>query len=335
MANNPQDGAVEIFADIVRFSVLDRNGFPGIGQPTWTTAGLIKATLTPNLESGDDIAIKLASGDLGTMFRHGDMAKYYTFMLELLRPDQGMEAALAGGTAISDSTTASVATPAVPTPTPGTAGFLASGTYSVRVSAYNQYGETLACASTSTGVVTGPNGSVSLSIPATTGAVGYKVYFGTTGTELFIARVIAAAAGATTYVVTGAITPLGALPTANTTAGPGANIAYAAPNMGVVGNPNGVGVELFGKAVIQGQQVSNLPYWRWAIPGVKNLVVAARDFTNAALQNQFNGQAFPNANWGTGPFGDWNIPTTQVWQRQRCGIDIVPVDALTSLPATA
>jgi hypothetical protein len=329
-----QDGAVEIFADIVRFSTLDQNGFVGAGSATWTTAGLIKATLTPTLESGDDIAIKLASGNLGTMFRHGDMAKYYTFAIDIIRPDQGLEAALAGGTAINDSTTTAVTTPTAPTPTPGTAGVLASGTYSFRVSAYNQYGETLACASTSTGAVTGPTGSVSLSIPATTGAVGFKIYFGPSGQELFIARVIAAASGATTYVITGSAIPVGALPAANTTAGPGANVAYAAPNMGVVGNPNGVGVELFGKAVIQGQQVSYLPYWRWCIPGVKNLAQAARDFTNAALQNTFNGQAFPNANWGTGPFGDWNIPTTQVWQRQRCGLDIVPVDALTSLVAT-
>jgi len=327
------DGAVEIFADIVRFTVLDANGFPAAGANTWSTAGLIKATLTPVVEAGDDIAVKLASGDLAAWYRHGDMPKYKTIEIDMSRPDVNIEQALAGGSVITDSTTTALSTPTAPTPTPSASGgVLASGTYSVRVSAYNQYGETLACASTSTSAVTGPTGSVSLSWTAVTGAFGYKIYFGNTaGSEQFIARVQGQAV--TTYVVTGSITPSGAVPSSNNTAGPGA-VGYSAPNMGVVGNKNGVSVELFGKAVVGGVQATVLPYWRWVLPGCKNLVAQQRDFTNALLQNTFMGQAFPNPNWGTGPFGDWTYGSTQVEQRARCGIDVVPFDALTAIAAT-
>jgi hypothetical protein len=327
------DGATEMFADVIRFSALDVNGFVAAGAATWTTKGLIKVSLTPVVEGGDDIAVKQANGDLAGWYRHGDMHKYDNVSIDITRPDANLEALLAGGTVLNDTSTA-LATPTAPTPTPGTAGVLATGTYSVRVSGYNQYGETLACAATSTGAVTGPTGSVSLSIPASTGAVGFKIYFGPAGQEQFIARVIAAPTGATTYVITGSIVPLGALPSTNATAGPGAGVGYAAPPEGIVGNPNGVGVELWSKAVVNGVQATYLPYFRWVLPACKNLVVQQRDFTNAMLQNTYNGQAFPNPNWGSGPFGDWQFGSTQVVQRTRCGADIVPVDSLTALAAT-
>jgi hypothetical protein len=325
------DGVTQIFADIVRFSTLDANGFPAVGAATWSTAGLIKVTLTPVVEGGDDIAVKQANGNLAAWYRHGDMQKYQSIEIDLSRPDVNLEALLAGGTVLNDSTTTAVATPGTVTAT-GSVGAGVIPLLSVlgyRVSAYNQYGETI-CSAEATLTLTGSMNTAGLAWAVVTGAVGYKIYGRIQGAEQFIARVTT-----NSYTDLGTITPVGALPAVNTTAGPGAGVGYAAPNMGIVGNPNGVSVELFGKATINGVQATSLPYWRWVIPGVKNLVAQQRDFTNALLQNQFNGQAFPNPNWGGGPFGDWQFASAQVVQRARCGVDIVPADALTLIAATA
>ena len=97
--------------------------------------------------------------------------------------------------------------------TAGTGGTLAAATYYYRVSATDSAGtETLASAETSI-VTTGATSTATVNWGAVTGAAGYKVYGRTTGAELLIATVGAV----TTYTDTGAITPSGALPTANNT----------------------------------------------------------------------------------------------------------------------
>lgn len=94
-------------------------------------------------------------------------------------------------------------------------GSLPAATYYYRVSALDSSGdETLASTETSIMVVTGgTTHTVTVNWIAVTGAVGYKVYGRTTGTELLIAAVGAV----TTYIDTGAITPAGALPIKNST----------------------------------------------------------------------------------------------------------------------
>lgn len=104
--------------------------------------------------------------------------------------------------------------------TAGTGGTLVhSTTYYYRVSALNAYGETLA--STETSLATASNGSADTSTItvkwlAVAGATGYKVYGRSTGAELLIGTVGAVLL----FVDTGAVTPAGALPAANTTAAP-------------------------------------------------------------------------------------------------------------------
>ena len=92
------------------------------------------------------------------------------------------------------------------------AGTLAASTYYHRVSALNWRGETLAC--TEVGTAIAINKGVKLDWTAVTGASSYKIYGRTTGAELLIATVTAPTV---TYTDSGAITPAGALPTADTT----------------------------------------------------------------------------------------------------------------------
>lgn len=111
--------------------------------------------------------------------------------------------------------------PALPTPgtvtaTPATTGgTLAAGVHGYRVTATRGGGETLPSAEV-TATTTGATGTVALSWAAVYGATGYRVYGRTAAAELHLADVTAPA-----FTDTGAGTPAGALPVANSTAGPG------------------------------------------------------------------------------------------------------------------
>src|SRR5579875_3510323 len=136
------DGAAEIFATVARFSVLDSNGYVAAGANTFTTATLVKLTLTPVLETGDTLVTKLGSGTIGPHFKHGDMVKYYTGQLELAELPPVLEAMLAGGTVLS-TTAAALTSPTAPTATASTTGgtLKSTGSYTYKVTACNQYGE--------------------------------------------------------------------------------------------------------------------------------------------------------------------------------------------------
>lgn len=114
------------------------------------------------------------------------------------------------GVFLTPLTVTALATPVNAAFTPG-AGTLGTATYYYRVSAINDAGETLASTETSLAIV-GPAG-VNVNWGVVTGATGYKIYGRSTGAELLIATV----GNVTTYLDSGAITPSGALPAANTT----------------------------------------------------------------------------------------------------------------------
>lgn len=148
-----------------------------------------------------------------------------------------------------------------------------------------------------------------------------------------ITTTIAAGAIVPVFLDTGAVTPSGFVPTTDTTAGPG-QVGYQAPALGTVANPNGVSLEFFERAILNGVQASTLPYFRYVLPACKNFIVGARDITNANLQNVYTGTAFQNPNWGGGPTGDFQFDSTKVTQRTRCGSQIVPVPSLVAVAAT-
>jgi hypothetical protein len=100
-----------------------------------------------------------------------------------------------------------------------TGGTLAAGTYYYRVSALSAQGETLASTETSQ-ATTGSTSTVTVNWGSVAGAVGYRVYGRSTGAELLLAQVGAVL----TFVDTGAITPAGILPVANTSASAGATL---------------------------------------------------------------------------------------------------------------
>jgi hypothetical protein len=390
------DGAASIFAVATRICVLDSSGFINPGANTFTTNTLVKLTPTPVIETGDDIAIKNAAGDLAAWAKHPDMRKYYTIALELATPDPALEAACAGGVVYTDSSVA-LGAPAGLTVVPQiTLGTLAAATYGYRATYYNAYGESVAANDVSAVVASGTTGLNVINVgvmPA--GALGVRVYGRTIGGEQLLGsytnigtQATSAASGTgsptslpmtaltksipvgtpfqitgdtnttkivftttafapvgavtlpvsvsqsiTTTIVaanlvpvfldTGAGTPSGFVPTTDTTAGPG-QVGYQEPALGIVGNPNGVSVEVWTKAIYQGFQQPILPFYRWVLPRVTGMHTMPRDLANLNTATIIEGQGYGNPNWGTGPVGDWQFDSTKVFQRARCGAQVVP-----------
>lgn len=113
-------------------------------------------------------------------------------------------------------------TPTIDTPvnaafsTASTGGSLSNGTYSYRVSAINDLGETLASTEKSIALSAGTaTQTVVVNWTKVPDATGYRIYGRSAGAELFIAAVGAVG----TYTDLGSVTPSGALPSTNTTMG--------------------------------------------------------------------------------------------------------------------
>ena len=158
-----------------------------------TTSSRVVAAATTNATSLKGSAGNIAQMDLFNVAAYDVFFKYYN-------------KATAPTLALATPVNAAFATAT-------TGGTLAAATYFYRVSALNANGETLASTETSQ-VTSGTTSTVTVNWGAVTGATGYKVYGRTTGAELLIATVGAV----TTYIDTGAVSPAGALPAANTTA---------------------------------------------------------------------------------------------------------------------
>jgi len=181
MANPNQGAAVWVVA--TRISVLDVNGFPDAGANAFVTNTPMKVTGAPVVETGDDIAVKNAAGDLAVWARHSDMPKYHMITLDLATPDPLLEQACAGGTVLSDTSAALGVTTGLAAVSQTTLGTLAAGTYGYRATQYNQYGESAAEAEV-TAVTTGATSAIVLSgIVMAAGALGARVYGRNPGQE--------------------------------------------------------------------------------------------------------------------------------------------------------
>jgi hypothetical protein len=392
------DGAASVFVEAIRISTLDTQGYVDPGANTFATANGVKLSINPVVESGDDIAIKNANGDLPVLARHPDMVKYHTVQIELANPDPSLEAALSGGLVYTDNSSA-LGTPTglavIPETTGGT---LAAAIYGYRASQYSSNGETLAENTVAGTVASGTTGQVVVQCPTlVTAALGARIYGRTQGEEQYIGQLpnigsqvtsaasgtgvvtsltvtaltspipvgtqfilstdtnttkiifttiayapigivtlpVSASASVTTtiptagtlipvLVDTGAITPSGALPKVDNSAGHGL-MGYQEPTLGIVGNPNGIAIEAFSAAYKNGIQDPILPWFRHVLPKVRGMHRLQRTLTNANAETVYEGQAFGNLNFGSGGFGDIPYDTTKAYQYFRVGPNLAPV----------
>jgi len=182
------DGSASIWVVATRIQQLDAFGYVDPSAATYTTSQLIKCTLTPVIETGDDIVVKNAAGDLIVYAKHGDMIKYATVSLELGTPDPVLEQLITGGTTLS-SAAAALGTPTgLTVTTQTTLGSLSATTiYGYRATQYNAFGESTA--QTDVNVTTGAgntNTNVITGVVMGAGALGARIYGRTVGGELLL-----------------------------------------------------------------------------------------------------------------------------------------------------
>jgi hypothetical protein len=403
------DGAASVWPVATRIAQLDQFGNPDVGALAFVTDQIAKITMTPVMETGDDIAIKNAAGNLVVRAKHGDMPKYYTCGIDLITPDPDLTQILSGGAVLADSS-AALGTPTFAAPAGQTTlGSLPAGTYGYRVSQYSIYGESTAAAEQTASVASGTTGTVVVGgVTFAAAALGARVYGRAQGQEQLLGTIpnvgtqatsavsgtgtvtslsvtsltkslpkgmtftiagdtntpkivfttsAAVGVGAVSVPVTasqsvtitiaagnivpvfvdnGTVTPSGLVPGSDTSAGPGAHAGYQAGALGAVQNPNGVSLEIWSEAIWNGGQAPLYPYFREVYPWVRGLhATGAMTYQNNNRENAFEGQAFENPNWGSGPFADWPLDSTKVRQQLRVGATALPPVGFQAVPQTA
>jgi hypothetical protein len=86
-------------------------------------------------------------------------------------------------------------------------------------------------------------------------------------------------------------------------------VGWAAPVIGTDPTPNGVGVEVWSRAIVGGKPASVNPYWRWVIPYAKTRMDGDRVLENGELANVFSGFGLDNSGFADGPLNDWPFST--------------------------
>lgn len=187
------DGAASVWAVATRITALDANGFVDPGAASYVTEQAMKVTLAPVLETGDDVSVKNAAGNLAVFAKHADIPKYANVTLDMGIPEPTIEQICAGGTLLSSAAVA-LGEPGAPVVTPQTTlGTLAAATYGYRTTQYNAFGESKATADVSAAVASGVTGTVIISSAPAATALGVRVYGRTIGLEQLLGTIPAIA----------------------------------------------------------------------------------------------------------------------------------------------
>jgi hypothetical protein len=94
-------------------------------------------------------------------------------------------------------------------------------------------------------------------------------------------------------------------------------VGYASPDAGEEGTPNGVGIEVWSRAIVGGKPATVRPYWRWVFPYAKLRLDGERRLENGAMANTFAGWGLGNSVFDTGPGTDWLYSSSQPFQYAR------------------
>ena len=78
-------------------------------------------------------------------------------------------------------------------------------------------------------------------------------------------------------------------------------VGYAAESVGSDGNPNGVAIEVWADAIVNGKSASRAPYWHYLVPWSQWRLDGDRVVDSNAVATSFAGQGLGNENFGTGP----------------------------------
>jgi hypothetical protein len=280
-----QNYASSIQGAAVRVTRLAADGSLAVGATaSYVTPAFTRVSFTPEFAEGGDIEEKSADGAVCVSFRTNDTLKRITLEVAICEPDPEFTEIIAGGTILTDGTTASrtITNKALTTNV---------ATLTTSVAHGFAVGNTVVVA----GVDSTFNGTYTIT----------GVPTGTTFTyALVAANVVSAAATGTASVTT-----------------PGNSIGYAAPVAGIDSNPNGAALEVWSKAVANGRQAGTNPYWQWVFPYVQLRPTGERVVENGLLANTFSGWGVGNAMFQDGTpvhaTAAWAFTTDRPYQYAR------------------
>lgn len=87
------------------------------------------------------------------------------------------------------------------------------------------------------------------------------------------------------------------------------SVGWASPQIGIDALPNGVSVEVWSRAIVQGKPAANNPYWHWIIPYAVLRPSGDRVIENDILATAFEGWGVGNSGFGNGPAAPfWAFP---------------------------
>lgn len=301
------DGAGSLFALGLRVCKLDPTGAPIAGaQSCYKTDALVTIGLGLNYNEGETISQRRGDGTVCLGYQTpSTLASAAVENLQVCDPDPILVQFLIGGVIISDAGTSEVQTATI-------TGAPTGGTFTLTYSA--QTTTPIAFNAAAAAVQTALENLANL-VPGdvtVTGSAGgpYTITFNAS-----LGNVVQVTADATG--LTGGTAP--AVNTATTTPGvAGTEVGYAAPTTGSEPTPNGISVEFWTRAIIDGAAASVLPYMHWVAPRVS---LTPDGTLEAGAENpllpSFTGFGTQNANWGDGPVGDWPYISERVFQYAR------------------
>jgi hypothetical protein len=307
------DRSGSLFAIGMRLTRLNTVGAPLVGaNNAYITDALVTAGIGLEYTDGEAIEQRNGSGNLCLSFRAPDSLTRGTISdLSVCSPDPNVLAFAIGGDVITRAAVSEVHTITITgTPTGGTftltynAQTTAAIAFDAAAAAVQSALEALSNVDPGDLVVTGGPGPGTPYVVTWDSDLGNVVQMSANG------------------AFTGGVAPAVAV----TTTTPGTNftdIGYRAPEVGVDPNPNGVSIELWSRAILDGAGATELPYLHWVIP--RAYVRPSDAWTLSGedpLLPAFEGFSIQNANWGDGPVGDWPFLSDRVWQFAR--VDTAP-----------
>jgi len=81
----------------------------------------------------------------------------------------------------------------------------------------------------------------------------------------------------------------------------GVSVGYKAPLVGIDATPNGVAIEVWSIANVNGRQAATNPYWHWVFPYAQMHQAGERAIQNDLLATSFEGWGVGNTGFGDGP----------------------------------
>lgn len=272
------ESASSIQGVALRACKLDTDGSPLAGDDTcFVTSKFTTVTFTPEYEEGDEISEKGADGSICVYYKVPDVLKKVNVSLAICDPQPEMTEILVGGSLLSASVTKSVTNKA-----------LASNVATLTANAHGfQVGDVV----TVTGVDSTFDGAYAL-----TAVTANTFSYAKTASDVSSTSASGSVQGPDhTAGVTG----------------------WAAPLLGEIATPNGIGLEVWSRAIVNGKPASVNPYWRWVFPYGTMKMDGDRVLENGAMANAFAGEFVGNPTFAEGPGGDWTLGTASAVQYAR------------------